>query len=483
MSGKDQKAEASGKDPKVKSEEGGATSTDDPREESSGDELSTKYKDLIKKYNLLVERLKRSDARRDQLKTELSDLEGVKNEESNRALELRVNLESLEAQNADLLEELGAANRLIETGLEEEINDIMATGGGPIPSKVPTFSGDSSADGNAAALWLSNLESLATGQKWTDNQTLSNAILALSGDAGEWRWSEQHDNADWFKDLNLFKENFKKRFCKAKTEVEAVKILSGLNQKQSESVRTFYDRCNNAVWLSSDDDFTKAKTLWKNGEAERDISREEKAYTRHLSWTVRCNFVNGLRPSIRAIIESKFSDLDSKDKLIKAAVEAENAQSVSSNRIMELEAQIASMQGFSSRGGFSGRGRGRGATRGSGGGGRGGANASAGQAQPRQQREKGPNDPPHRVEVALRNTWMLCYKCGQWGKHKSNECKLKPHQIAVLVRQDNQPPPPGPVVDPWFDKALETWTPPRGSYPLVPVNTSMPSGSGDQSKN
>ena len=309
MSGKDQKTGASGQDPKVKSEDGGAASTDEAREEPSSDELSTKYKDLIKKYNLLVERLKRSDARRDQLKTELADLEGVKNEESNRAVELRVNLESLEAQNADLLEELGAANRLIATGLEEEINDIMATGGGPIPSKVPTFSGDTSADGNAAALWLSNLESMATGKKWTDNQTLSNAILALSGDAGEWRWSEQHDNADWFKDLNLFKENFKKRFCKAKTAVEAVKILSGLNQKQSESVRTFYDRCNNAVWLSSDDDFTKAKTLWKNGEADKDISREEKAYTRHLSWTVRCNFVNGLRPSIRAIIESKCKHL------------------------------------------------------------------------------------------------------------------------------------------------------------------------------
>ena len=60
---------------------------------------------------------------------------------------------------------------------------------------------------------------------------------------------------------------------------------------------------------------------------------------------------------------------------------------------------------------------------------------------------------------------------------------MKPHQIAVLVRQDNQPPPPGPVVDPWFDKALETWTPPRGTYPLVPVNTSVVSGSNDQPKN
>ena len=70
----------------MKSEEGGAASTDEAREEPSSDELSTKYKELIKKYNLLVERLKRSDARRDQLKTELADLEGSKDEE------LRVNL-------------------------------------------------------------------------------------------------------------------------------------------------------------------------------------------------------------------------------------------------------------------------------------------------------------------------------------------------------------------------------------------------------
>ena len=212
MSGKDQKDEASGQDPKVKSEDGGATSTDEAKEPSV-EELSAKYKDLIKKYNQLVERLKRSDARRDQLKTDINDLEEAKNEESTRAEELRVNIEALEAQNADLLEELGAANRLIETGLEQEISDIMATGGGPLPSKVPTFSGDSSADRNAAALWLSNLESLATGQKWTDNQTLSNAILALSGDAGEWRWSEQHDNAEWFnKDVIYSKLLERKRF-------------------------------------------------------------------------------------------------------------------------------------------------------------------------------------------------------------------------------------------------------------------------------
>ena len=43
MSGKDQKTGASGQDPKVKSEEGGAASTDEAREEPASDELSTKY--------------------------------------------------------------------------------------------------------------------------------------------------------------------------------------------------------------------------------------------------------------------------------------------------------------------------------------------------------------------------------------------------------------------------------------------------------
>jgi hypothetical protein len=56
--------------------------------------------------------------------------------------------------------------------------------------------------------------------------------------------------------------------------------------------------------------------------------------------------------------------------------------------------------------------------------------------------------------VAMRSSWVLCHKCGQWGKHFARECKVGPQKMAELVRQDPNRPPPGPVKDAWFDAAL-----------------------------
>ena len=117
-------------------------------------------------------------------------------------------------------------------------------------NKIPKFRAEGE-DGNKAALWLSNLDPIAVGHKWSEGQTSSNAILTLDGDAAEWRWSQKNWHPQWFEDLAQFKIAFRDRFCKAKTAVEAVRITAGLKQKQGESVRTYFDRCSSAVWLSS----------------------------------------------------------------------------------------------------------------------------------------------------------------------------------------------------------------------------------------
>ena len=58
-------------------------------------------------------------------------------------------------------------------------------------NKIPKFCAEGE-DGNKAALWLSNLDAIVVGHKWSEGQTLSNAILALDGDAAEWRWSQKN---------------------------------------------------------------------------------------------------------------------------------------------------------------------------------------------------------------------------------------------------------------------------------------------------
>ena len=51
-------------------------------------------------------------------------------------------------------------------------------------NKIPKFRAEG--EDRNKALWLSNLDAIAVGHKWSDGQTLSNAILALDGDAAEW---------------------------------------------------------------------------------------------------------------------------------------------------------------------------------------------------------------------------------------------------------------------------------------------------------
>jgi len=306
---------------------------------------------------------------------------------------------------------------------------------------------------------------------------LSNAILALDGDAAEWRWSQKNWHPEWFQDLAQFKIAFRDRFCKAKTAVEAVRITAGLKQKQGESVRTYFDRCNSAVWLSSEDDLSSARIEWATTKTQAEVKALVDAYTRHLMWSVKCSFVNGLRASVRNVVEAKFSELDTQEKLIKAAVEAETATgSMESGRIQELEAEINAMrlqvgaggQRFSgARGGSSGRG-GRGGGRGRGGQQHGGAPAQQTQAAAQQGGSSSPSNAfNHKMKIAMRSEWKLCYKCGQWGKHLANECKYKPKQIASMVRHDNDPHPAGPPSDPLFDDVLQSL--PAPAYQQAPI--------------
>ena len=442
-----------------------------------------KYADLVKKYNDLVANYKARGVAGDELRARLTQVEEELVEENERFQETEYRLKKAN----DEIEVLTAFGpRRGEEGEEEEeeggvSDDFIMAASVSGANKIPKFRAEGE-DGNKAALWLSNLDAIAVGHKWSEGQTLSNAILALDGDAAEWRWSQKNWHPQWFEELAAFKIAFRDRFCKAKTAVEAVRITAGLKQKQGESVRTYFDRCSSAVWLSSEDDLGAAKEDWaKEKKSPAEIKCLVDAYTRHLMWSIKCSFVNGLKSGVRNVVEAKFSDLDTQEKLIKAAVEAETAtSSVESNRISELEAELNALrlQGGGPR--FSGGGRGGYSTRGGRAGNRGSYSnrgggqqqasaqqASQQQAQPQQQQSRSDKDLPHRFRVALRTEWKLCYKCGQWGKHLANECKYKPKQIAAMVRHDQEPHPAGPPVDPSFDDVLALL--PAPAYQQAPI--------------
>ena len=64
-----------------------------------------------------------------------------------------------------------------------------------------------------------------------------------------------------------------------------------------------------------------------------------------------------------------------------------------------------------------------------------------------------PNMPNFRQWIALRRDWVYCNKCGQWGKHKGNECQLSQAKINSLRRQDPRNPPTSRLSDGQYDNS------------------------------
>ena len=136
---------------------------------------------------------------------------------------------------------------------------------------------------------------------------------------------------------------------------------------------------------------------------------------------VKLLFIGGTKPMIRTVFESKYNSLKDEEYLLDAAVEAEVATSApaasADRRISQLEAEIATLRFSSSRGGNTSS-RGASSSREGQGGGCGGSSNTP----PRFQQQSGaaPADSTgltHRQRVQLWNSWILCHKCLQWGKH------------------------------------------------------------------
>lgn len=360
--------------------------------------------------------------------------------------------EVLKAKLEDTDNELARVRQDLDTITNQVLDgdfDNQNMAGTEKAGKVPVFMGDTS-DNYSPTLWLGNIDQLAVANKWNADQKLSNTLLSLHGDAGVWRESESRVDPDCFKDWEIFKQNFLERFKPTRTAVESVRLIANLQQKQGEGVRTFFDRVNNSVYVSSNEALVNAKSSW--ADAGDQFKREDIGFKECQVHFVRVLFVNGLRPAIRTLMESRFSSLTSRRELLEAAIEAEVASTSEQRRIMELEAEVAAIRASANSH------RGGGATRYAqhvpAGRGRGGANPGGNPGSgPSSSSSDGQN---HRQRVAMRNNWIHCHKCRQWGKHLAKECKLSANKIAKLTDQDPSRPPSGPPKDPWWDQSLLT---------------------------
>ena len=401
------------------------------------------------------ERIRTVTEERIQIQKECESLTNLNNDLQDQAKQLQSSLDEAQAELRDL--------EVINAELE---NTVMAEQGGQrqgqaVPgdaaarqelpvlttsiAKVPPFSGSSS-DNISPSLWLSNLKNLSASNRWSNDQCLNNALLALQGPAGIWKETESKLTPASFATWDAFKDAFLERFQPSTTAVEAVKLVSNLKQKQDESVRDFFDRVNHMVIMSCQDSLKKRREQWPD--AEKDA--QQKGFEAAQQHFIQANFVNGLKPSIRSLVESKFSSIQSRTDLLKTAVEAEvaaNSISTESKRLMALESEIAALR-ISTGSGGQNRGNQRQGTMGRQNQqrGRSGANPGGGGGAPNPAGN-------HKQRVANRTRWVHCHKCLQWGKHYARECKISDAKRAQLQKQDDKVPPSGPPRDAYYDQA------------------------------
>ena len=225
------------------------------------------------------------------------------------------------------------------------------------------------------------------------------------------------------------------RFQEAKSAVEQVSIISNLKQNQKESVRDYFDRVNNSVHLSAHDSLLAMK-------ADAAVTTADQGFQACITHFMRVHYVSGLKPEVRRLVEAKFSSLKTKEELVKAAVEAEVASGQEARHIATLQEELAALR--LAQGSYASSGRGRGASRGSrgarGGYSRGGASGGSSSG-----------GVSHRQKVSNRTSWIFCFKCKQWGKHRANECKFSEAQIRDLKPQDENKVPAGRPYDSHFN--------------------------------
>ena len=213
-------------------------------------------------------------------------------------------------------------------------------------SKVPPYNGTEG--GSSTRLWVDNLEKLQGVHKWSDDQTLEAGRLAPSGIAGSWRVNEKEDDQPSNSDLTVFKAAFLNRFSIQTSTVKNVKAMADLEQGPAERVVDCLERCRIVVTAWG----CEHKAAYTAAQQNRTAGFQD-----CLTLCIKQQFVAGLKPAIRKVIESKYASLTARTLLLKATREAEISVSTGRDkRIMEIEAELSKGAG---RGSSPGRGRGQ----------------------------------------------------------------------------------------------------------------------------
>ena len=156
-----------------------------------------------------------------------------------------------------------AAEEARATALDQQAQAMQAQGPSILAAldsqttnKVPRWGG---APGDfSAELWLNQVETLRTMNKWTEEQTKEACFLSTEGAAATWKQATLRDEGpDALATLALFKESFLKQFKKLKTPAESVQLVALLKQTLADMCLDFYDRCTNSIHEAHKEDLSQ----------------------------------------------------------------------------------------------------------------------------------------------------------------------------------------------------------------------------------
>ena len=185
--------------------------------------------------------------------------------------------------------------------------------------------------------WVTRLKKLQSVDKWTDQQTLDAATMALNGPAGEW-WSYlQRMDPTSIDTLQKSLKEFQVQFKETASAVEAVKCISNLSQHANEPGKDFFFRVGNSTYLS-------CRKALEAVQADVTLTTAEHGFNACLNHFSRVLFINGLKSGVKPIIEAKFSQLTDTKTLLAAVVEAEVAAADRRDRVRASEMEISALQ-------------------------------------------------------------------------------------------------------------------------------------------
>ena len=207
------------------------------------------------------------------------------------------------------------------------------------PAKLSLKAFDGKGSPIDARIFIRKLESYAAICKLTDEQTADCVKFNVTDVASRWFATLEENLDDRVLLWSTLRPAFETRFCRAYTPAELASLCKSLEQKSSESVDDFMDRCQEVQFLEEQGVPVAIRQHADTKQAFQDIHNNG----------VSLKFINGLQPAIRKRVTAD-STADSLEHYLRSARRAESSEQglrVSAAQVLDIAHRDGRVEGGS----------------------------------------------------------------------------------------------------------------------------------------